>query len=76
MPGKDQSRSGARTLSSYLIKVAQLGVNLAHTKPAAGEHRETWQGLSRLTHITLVSMLARAQTDVGNRNTHRMDTSQ
>ena len=59
-PDKPQARTGARTLSSYLIKVARLGGYLARSRDPPPGNTVMWRGLSRLTDIVLGAKLARA----------------
>ena len=59
VPDKPQARTSARTLSSYLIKVARLGGYLARSRDPPPGNIVMWRGLSRLTDITLGAKLAR-----------------
>jgi hypothetical protein len=52
VPDKPQARTSARTLSSYLIKVARLGGYLARSRDPPPGNIVMWRGLSRLTDIT------------------------
>jgi Transposase DNA-binding len=51
VPDKAQARTGAPTLSSYLIKVARLGGYLARARDPPPGNMVIWRGLSRLTDI-------------------------
>jgi hypothetical protein len=59
-PDKPQGRTSARTLPSYLIKVARLGGYLARSRDPPPGNMVMWRGLSRLTDIALGAKLARA----------------
>jgi hypothetical protein len=54
----------ADNLSTYLIRIAQLGGYLARTNDAAPGNTVMWRGLCRLTDIQLGFLLAKG--DVGN----------
>ena len=58
-----KSRSGKKSLSSYIIKVARLGGYLARAGDLPPGNTVMWRGLSRLTDIELGFDLARL---VGN----------
>ena len=60
VPDKMHAGTGARTLSSYLIKVARLGGYLARTRDPPPGNVVMWRGLARLTDIALGAKLARA----------------
>jgi len=60
VPDKARARTSARTLSSYLIKVARLGGYLGRTRDPPPGTMVMWRGLSRLTDIALGVELARA----------------
>jgi hypothetical protein len=60
VPDKAQARTSARTLSSYLIKVARLGGYLARTRDPPPGNTVMWRGLSRLTDIAMGARFARA----------------
>jgi hypothetical protein len=62
VPDKGQP---ARTLSSYLIKVARLGGYLARTRDPPPGNIVMWRGLSRLTDIALGATLAQAAPRCG-----------
>jgi len=65
VPDKARARTGARTLSSYLIKVARLGGYLARTRDPPPGNMVMWRGLSRLTDIALGATLAQAKSSSG-----------
>lgn len=55
---KDACKSGRKTLTDYLTKIAQLGGYLARkTDPPPG-NMVMWRGLARLTDIELGFILA------------------
>src|SRR4051794_4264760 len=60
VPDKARAGTGARTLSSYLIKVARLGGYLARARDPPPDNLAMGRGLSRLTDIALGVELARA----------------
>jgi hypothetical protein len=60
VPDKARARTGTRTLSSYLIKVARLGGYLARAGDPPPGNMVMWRGLSRLTDIALGVELARS----------------
>ena len=51
VPDKGAARQRAKTLSTYLIKVARLGGYLARAQDAPPGNLVRWRGLSRLTDI-------------------------
>ena len=55
----------AKTLSSYLIKVARLGGYLARTRDPPPGNTVMWRGLSRLTDIALGARLANPSRQCG-----------
>ena len=55
---KDSRRSKAKSISTYLIKIARLGGYLARAGDAAPGNAVIWRGLSRLTDIELGFALA------------------
>jgi hypothetical protein len=65
VPDKARAQTGARTLSSYLIKVARLGGYLARTRDPPPGNMVMWRGLSRLTDIALGATLAQAKPSCG-----------
>jgi hypothetical protein len=65
VPDKMHARAGARTLSSYLIKIARLSGYLARTKDPPPGNLVMWRGLARLADIALGAKLARAAPSCG-----------
>lgn len=61
---KDPRKSGHKTLTDYLTKVAQLGGYLARKKDPPPGNMVMWRGLARLTDIELGFILAGG--NVGN----------
>ena len=61
---KDPRKSGRKTLTDYLTKVAQLGGYLARKKDPPPGNMVMWRGLARLTDIELGFILAGG--NVGN----------
>jgi len=61
---KDPRKSGCKTLTDYLTKVAQLGGYLARKKDPPPGNMVMWRGLARLTDIELGFILAAG--NVGN----------
>ena len=51
VPDQAQAPPRAKTLSSFLIKVARLGGYLARTRDPPPGNTVLWRGLSRLTDI-------------------------
>ena len=60
-----QGTGAAKTLSSYLTKVARLGGYLARTRDPPPGNIVMWRGLSRLTDIALGAELAKAAPRCG-----------
>jgi hypothetical protein len=54
---KDNSRTPAKTLSDYLIKIARLGGYLARASDPPPGNMVIWRGLSRLADIELGAMV-------------------
>src|SRR4051812_7320490 len=65
VPDQAQAPPRAKTLSSYLIKVARLGGYLARTRDPPPGNTVIWRGLSRLTDITLGAKLANPEPRCG-----------
>jgi hypothetical protein len=61
---KESRKSGRKTLTDYLTKVAQLGGYLARKKDPPPGNMVMWRGLARLTDIELGFILATG--NVGN----------
>ena len=53
LPDQDPAAARARTLSSYLVKIARLGGYLARASDPPPGNTVMWRGLSRLTDIRL-----------------------
>ena len=64
MKNKDQKRSRRKTLSHYLIRIAQLGGYLARANDPPPGNMVMWRGLSRLTDIEFGAMIG--ARNVGN----------
>jgi hypothetical protein len=65
VPDQAQAPPHAKTLSSYLIKVARLGGYLARTRDPPPGNTVLWRGLSRLTDIALGAKLANPEPRCG-----------
>jgi hypothetical protein len=65
VPDKGPLPPRAKTLSSYLTKVARLGGYLARTRDPPPGNTVLWRGLSRLTDIMLGAMLAQPTPKCG-----------
>ena len=63
IPDKKTDRSGKKSLSSYITKVARLGGYLARANDSPPGNIVMWRGLARLTDIEIGFDLAK---DVGN----------
>ena len=65
VPDQAQAPPRAKTLSSYLIKVARLGGYLARTRDPPPGNTVLWRGISRLTDIALGAKLANPERRCG-----------